>query len=840
MNTQRTQNTEIKEYIHAVLYPALYDVLDKEEVFNEFNFKRIGNKYESTTAHKISGRTGKTKGQVIVYANNPGRLVDHSEESTDFIEYLQRSEGLTFIEAINRIATLAGVKPYKFNLPAEELEELNKERQKAKTWEAVINYCIQCINDVQFKHEAEELVDYLTKDRKYNVEDLRTMQLGYLPSKEKLYSYLEAKGFTEEEIKEIKLLPNAGTSHKLTIPIRNRRGLAIGLAIRNTSKEATKYKYIYNPGLKKGETLFNLYTKAKEGSVILVEGQLDAAITVARGYNYATVAAIGGKEISVQQVEHLIAAGTKNVYIALDNEAETEKEINKTIDLLAKEEQLEDRIYIVQLPEGIKDIDQLVTISGVEALEEAVKKAAAYYLYRSDKRIEAYVKQTEKEGHSDQAVNDLIDDIVQIAAKLNNPIRRDDLKNLFVLNLQTAGIAISAEALNAAVDRIRYKEDKAKQTKELGQLLKDVEAKRIAGKVEEAIEDIQDRIREVKLRDKRTEYEQLEATQRTEEAVKDRILKQPEGVKTGYKVLIEGNEADVILPAGQLTFIAAATGHGKTAFLLNASLNIIEAYPQKEVYLFTFEQSADEILLRALNTFIGIDLNRGGRNSLTLLDYYKGRDFIANDRRQIFNERKELFFNTIAPRLKIINVEYSANEIIDYIEYIRRRTDEVVICIDYIQKLRSDRKGKIEGRYTELKFICEDLQAAALPSRTGLPFLIAAQFKREVSTPLEMHPTMISEASDIEKIASEILGLWNCTKKLGRKVDNNDAKALIEDYGISSKEFNAEQAVILEVLKSRSMSTGHRVKLPYNGNTGKIDADTSKPIKEATPRSIYE
>lgn len=821
---------EVKDYITYELYPALFERLDQPGVFDEFKFTRKGTKYTSTTTHKISGREGKTKGQVYVYANNPGRLIDHSEGSTDFIEYVKGRDSLDFFRAIELLANMANIRPYKAQISPEQLEAIQKASRSAKAWETAVNYCIQCIRDVQYKEEAKPIIDYLTIRRKYTAADIEAMQLGYLPSKEALHKHLRSHGFTEEEVAYIKFNDFAGATHKLTIPIRNARGQAIGIAIRTTDP-GREPKYIYNTGLKKSEGLYNMYTKARNARVLLVEGQLDAGIAEARGYSWASIAAIGGKSISKQQIDHLVKAGAREVYICLDNEPSTEPEIKKTVDALAEVEQLDDRIYIVKLPAGIKDVDQLVTTEGIEAFENIVTKAQAYYSYYADKRIHEYDAQVEAEGQSDRALNDLTDDIQRIASKIRNPTRREDIKGIFIQGLKAAGLQVTDEAFIAAVDRIRYKEDRQKQEEDLAILVKKTEELRRSGNVSEAIDLIGNRIREIKLRDKRTEFERLEALQRTEEDIKKRIRQQPEGVRTGYQVAIEGRDEELLIPAGQLSFIAAPSGHGKTRFLLNVSLNVLQEYPTKEVYLFTFEQSADEVLLHALNTYIGEDLNRGrNNNGRTLLDYYKGKDFIAADVRSVFERKKEQFYKDIAPRFKIINVEYSADELIEYIEYVRKRTADILVCIDYVQKLRTDRKGKIDGRYTELKFICEDLQAAALPSRTGLPFLIAAQFNRDVLSPLDMQITRIAEASDIEKIASEVLGLWNCTKKIGRKLDGNEIKILASEYNISSN--TPEPAILLEVLKSRSMSTGHRVKLGYSPNTGLILPATKQAAKK--------
>jgi hypothetical protein len=583
--------TELKDYLSYELYPALYESLDEEDVLEEFKFKKNGSRYVSTTANKHSGRTGKTKGQVIIYENNPSYLIDHSETPSsqdilDYVQNIQSGEDIGFFNAINKLAAMAKVKAYSRELSEEEKEEYKKQQRAAKVWEAVVNYCIQCINDVQYKEEAAPVINYLINKRKYTAHDLTAMQLGYLPAKAGLFTYLKKEGITDEEITNIiKLSDNAGATHKLTIPIRNAAGKITGLAIRNVNHvEGQGYKYLYTTGLKKTEALFNLYTKAKNKRVVLVEGQLDAAIVQARGYEYASVAAIGGKSISRQQVNHLIKAGAEEVYICLDNEEGTAPDLKKTVDALIEIEELGDKIYIVQLPAGIKDVDQLVTLQGIEAFNDAVKRSAAYYRYYADKRIAQY----DNEEHSDKAVQDLTDDILRIATAIKNPILREDLKSLFINGLQSAGIQASEEAFKAAVDRIKYKDDQAKQNEELKAELKKAEDKRKAGDVAGAITQLGDRLRSIKLRDKFTEFQQLESIIDSEAEIMKRIMNQPDSVGTGYTIQIERQTEEIKLKASQITIIAAPSGHGKTAFLINAGINIIKNYPAKEVYLFTF------------------------------------------------------------------------------------------------------------------------------------------------------------------------------------------------------------------------------------------------------------
>ena len=832
--------TEINDYISYELYPALYERLDEEDVLDEFKFKKQGSRYVSTTANKHSGRTGKTKGQVIVYENNPANLWDHSESPSSqdiiyYVQHIQSGEDIGFFNAINKLAAMAKVKPYSHEQTEEQKEEYKKQLRAGKVWEAVVNYCIKCINDVQYKEEAAPVVDYLIHKRKYTAQDITAMQMGYLPAKAGLFTYLKKEGITDDEIENIiKLSDFAGATHKLTIPIRNAAGKAVGLAIRNVNHvEGQGYKYLYSTGLKKTEALFNLYTKAKNKRVVLVEGQLDAAIVQARGYEYASVAAIGGKSISKQQIQHLIKAGAKEVYICLDNEEATAADLKKTVAALNEVEQLGDKIFIVQLPTGIKDVDQLVTVEGIEAFNDAVKASAAYYRYYADKRIEQY----NKEEPGDKALQDFIDDILRIATTIKSPILSEDLKGLFIKGLQSVGIQATEEAFKAAVDRIKYKEDQAKQNEELKAELKKAENKRQAGDVTGAITDLGDRLRSIKLRDKITEFQQLDNTIDSEAEVTKRIRSQPDSVATGYTIQIERQTEEISFKASQITIIAAPSGHGKTAFLINAGLNIIKRYPTKKVYLFTFEEPGDNIKLYALNTFINEELNKGiAFNKSVIKDYFKGDDgrYIAKDKKRIFEEKKADFFNNILPRFKIIRTEYSADELIEYIEYIKKQTSDAVILIDYIQKLRSDKKGSITARPTELKLICDDLDAAA--QRTGLPIALGAQFNRDVKAPLDMAGTSIAESSDIEKTASEIYALWNSTKEIERKLEQKEVKTLLEEYGIVPDQFKKSSHLILKILKSRSLPPGYYKKLGWNGNTGAISNDAEIFNKPAGPK----
>jgi hypothetical protein len=98
-----------------------------------------------------------------------------------------------------------------------------------------------------------------------------------------------------------------------------------------------------------------------------------------------------------------------------------------------------------------------------------------------------------------------------------------------------------------------------------------------------------------------------------------------------------------------------------------------------------------------------------------------------------------------------------------------------------------------------------------------------------------MVKTSLAESSDIEKTASEIYALWNCTKEIERKLEKSEVRKLFEEYGMVPDEFKGSSHLIFKILKSRSLPTGYFTKLGWNGNTGAITQEAEYFKKPAGP-----
>lgn len=821
-NTMYTDNT-----LEDVLV-AIHDRLD--EALPEFEFKRTKDGWRSTNTEKLDGRTdGKTRGQVLCSRRKPMLLADHSDRIyLSFWDYIQQRDNLDNSQTFNKLLELAGMeaKP----MTAAQREHYRRMERSAEIWELFADYAQSQLlnNERPDSDEYNEIKQYLTDHRKYTLQDIEALNIGWLNKDwHKAIEYIQSKSkYNTDDINNTIRCDRSiiGYSHKLIIPLRNRFGQIEGIAARNINwkPEDKLPKYLYNKGLEKSRLLAGLPHKAKD--VLIVEGPLDAGICKAREYA-GVVAAIGGKDAAPQQIQLLLAAGVRTVNICLDNEDATIQSKQRLIDLilqLDEDGQIADRVFVVKLPDGIKDVDQLLTTrpDGLDQLNKAVEDAEQHFTWQTERAIEKF-NNTE---FNDRNTDALLEDVVNIAVKTKTPLHRDALLNYFERILNQYGLPIKRQALDETAKIIKEKDDQRRQEQQLKKLLKTAATKEPA----KAVEYIKKEIRSIELRSMRAEYEKLYSNILTEDTIRQRCKDKPKAVQIGYAMPLDEHIEQLEAPAGQLTFFAAKTGHGKTKFLLNVALNILEHHPEKKLHFFTYEIDDLGVVQFALNIFIGDSISVNNRKSLRSYFGEGTTKYISG--KQLFEEKKQQFFGNYinSGRLKIHHTEYSADELIGYIEYIRRHDDDAVIIVDYVQKLRSDRKGNIDNRPTELKFVCEDLNACAI--RTGLPILMAAQYVRSIDTPLDVAPTRLAEASDIEKISSEIYSVWDCRPPLTGKPDSQVLKAIQSRFGV---DFTIQQQpiIILEILKSRLYGAGHYTVLNYHNNSGRITQEKQPAVQ---------
>jgi len=800
--------SNITDWIKYELYPTLFESIDT--ALPEFNFKRRGRNWVSSNKLKITGEDGDSIGKVYVWETAPGFIKDFTRETSSIVDYVIKRDGVEFIQAVKILADLVGLQ-----LPTDpnfNKEDYQSYRDKATILEDCNSYFTYCLEN---STGADEVNTYLTS-RGYSSEDIKAMELGYIPDQNKLFKYLLSKGHNQSLIDEVvKLNKGIGSTHSLTIPYRS-GGSVKGFKFRTTG-DATP-KYLNSTGLDRIGGFFNLLGIKGDKDIVIVEGELDSLSATARGVE--NVVATGGSSIASDQVKDAIKRGAKSFTLCLDTEPgkeeETAKRLTSAIEVIMGEGV--NRVYIVTLPDlggGKTDPDRLIKESGVDAFMEAIKRALPYYEYKLQETLNKYGKIEEERGLQPKDIDSLLDEVVETASHIPDATDRDRYKKLFTSLEAIKELGISEESLSITVDRLTSTRDKEAQAKDFKKLLSEATQLQDKGETDKALELLDSKVKEVKLKDKATEFSSLMKPIKEDE-LKERQANKPESLNSGYTI---GGEP-LLLPSGAISILTAPTSHGKTTFLINLALNVAQEYPDKETYLFSYEEDGDSILINTLNTYLDEEISSNNRRTLKSYFTTGSTEYIKTQSRDYFTTNKDKFFRELIEtrRLNINYSSYNSDTIIEAIRYLHKHAKPGAIFIDYIQLLNlPEGKYKTYSRQEEIKEICIALKDVAV--ETGLPIILGAQFNREVVNQLRIHATKIGEAGDIERIANLIVGFWNNNfKPLATEGELNE---------INNKGATTPDTLYTTILKNRGGRVGLEEILSFNGNTGRIKNSSS-------------
>lgn len=789
--------SNLTEWIKNELYPIVFENIDL--IFSEHNFKRYSGGWRSNTY--LNGSTHKErKDKTVISKKAIGRIKEWGGDNLSLIDYIKNKNNFEFIDAVKYLADKVNL-----TLPKTDfnLDSYLTYKDKTTILEECNNYFNYCLYNSK---EAKDVLNYLL-NRGYLEEEIKTMELGYIPNQEKLINYLLSKNHKKELIEEtLKLDSRIGNTHKFSIPYRSGSSIK-GFIFRTIGDHLPKY--LLSTGTARGEQFFNIPSYLENNELIIVEGYLDALICDVKGIK--NIVALGGAEVKPEQIKDAIKRGAKKFTLFLDTDTAGKTGTLNAIELIKAEGV--NKIYIVNIANttGEKiDADSYVKQKGIEALNKAINEAVFYYEYQLIEILNKYKEINEIKGLQAKDIDNFTEELVKTYLTINEPIDKQRFINKLLEFEAVKEIGITEQNLKDTLDKLEQFKNKEAQHKELKKLLNRATDLQSKGEVKEALELIEKTVKEVKIKDKINELENL-LKPVYENEIKERITNKLNDLKSGYTIDTE----ELLLPSGAITIFTAPTSHGKTSFLINLALNVSENLKNKQIHFFSYEEDRDAILLKALNIYINKDF--GANNRRIINSYFKGQGekYFKTNTFKNFEEGKTKFFNELIEtnKLNIHYSNYNSDTLIDAITYLTKNSNVGAIFIDYIQLLNlPDGKYKTYSRQEELKEICQALKNIAV--ETGLPIILGAQFNRTVDNHLQLFANRIGEAGDIERIANLIVGFWN--NDFEPYGDNSELKE------IKGKNIDTKNSFYTVILKNRGGKVGLSENLSWNGNTGKI------------------
>src|SRR6195256_5034663 len=297
----------------------------------------------------------------------------------NIFDFVMETEGVNFVEAVERLASMAGMP-----LPAVTPDAARHE-QRRKTLYDVMDLAAKFFAHTLASRGGARARGYLG-DRGISSATQLQFRLGYAPGERfALKEYLGSLGIPVEDMVEAGLLiagddipvPYDRFRDRVMFPIADLRGRVIAFGGRALEKDVAA-KYLNSPEtplFHKGDNLYNLAPArlaAHNGSpVVVVEGYVDVIAMVGAGFA-ASVAPLGTARRKTQLA--LLGKMADEPILCFDGDKAGQKAAWRAADMALPHLLPGKSLRFALLPEG-QDPDDLARSGGRGAIEEGISAA---------------------------------------------------------------------------------------------------------------------------------------------------------------------------------------------------------------------------------------------------------------------------------------------------------------------------------------------------------------------------------------------------------------------------------------------------------------------------------
>ncbi|MCS7266020.1 MAG: DNA primase [Armatimonadetes bacterium] len=332
----------------------------------------------------------------------------------DVIDFVQRIEGLTFIETVAKLARQLGIR-WQPSV-ATRREEWARERLLQLN-----HWAVDFFERVLWASEFGEKARLYLFQRQVGTTTARLFRLGYAPASwDAMAKAAREKGFQIGELLQAGLVQKVRDSSevidrfrdRLIFPIFNPQGEPIGFGGRILSEGEPKYLNTpETPLFQKRKVLYalNLALKSirEKGEVILVEGYMDTISLHQAGFTN-TVATMG-TAINADTIQ-ILKRYTNRIIVAYDSDSSGLNAILRSADLFRMNDM---EVRFLDLPEG-SDPDSFVREFGSNGFKELLERAQSLTKFRATWLVKRYPSDS-SEG---------LQAAVKLLASLTDPIEQ--------------------------------------------------------------------------------------------------------------------------------------------------------------------------------------------------------------------------------------------------------------------------------------------------------------------------------------------------------------------------------------------------------------------------------
>lgn len=391
------------------------------------------------------------------------RCFGQCNEGGDVFKFVMKRENLDFKEALDKLATRAGVQVPTFTRQTPEQKEAY-DNLRILLEDAIIFYRSHLMAD-------REILNYLRQKRGLTDLSIETFGLGYAPNAwDAALTHFTQRGYSEHDMAEAGLLSQRDSGgfydrfrNRIMIPIRDENGRMTGFGARIVDPNDVP-KFLNSPEtpiFSKGHLLYGLDRARKPiraaDQAVIVEGYLDVIALHQAGYE--NVVSPMGTALTEHQLR-LLKRFTRRIVLALDPDTAGQKAVLHGLDaarqamdregelgfdargLLREEARLQADLRVASIPDGL-DPDEIV----------ARNKEEWHRLIERAKPIVTYVMETLAAGQNiidPKVKNQIAAQVLPLIEDLPNALERDTYRQQLARMLRVDESALTGTQAQAS------------------------------------------------------------------------------------------------------------------------------------------------------------------------------------------------------------------------------------------------------------------------------------------------------------------------------------------------------------------------------------------------------
>ena len=374
----------------------------------------------------------------------------------DIFTFVMEVEGISFREALEKLAAQAGVELKKYN--ASDAKISQKKARMKEALELATKYYQVALT----KNKA--VCEYVFYKRNMNKATVKEFRIGYSPrTGDALLNFLKKRGFSIDEMDSAGLLNRFSRDlfkGRMMVPFIDTNGQVIGYTARILDQGEPKYLNTPDTMLfNKSRFIFGLY-QAKEairrsGFVVIVEGNMDVISSHQAGVKQTV--ATSGTAMTEQHLK-ILSRLTSDVRLAYDGDDAGIRATERAINIAGG---LGINLSVISDYHGAKDPDELIQQDPKlwQAAVENYKPAMDWLLQKYEEKLDLLSAQGKKE-YSDMAV--------KMINGMNDPVVRKHYEQVVAKRLDVSvEDLMSKKVEKATVRRLRQVKTEAANTEKI-------------------------------------------------------------------------------------------------------------------------------------------------------------------------------------------------------------------------------------------------------------------------------------------------------------------------------------------------------------------------------------